>query len=443
MHPLFFWIRLWIVFACFLLVNAVFTACRDIIWRFTGVHAGIKRLGAPGNTRLRAHRMKIRMKHILDILYPISLRNFLLTHKDFVDPEYVLSDRVTLLQVSKDTAIFIEGKVGMPPAFSMCYSFATIGQMATGEYIIVMPLNTFLHIADDLEDVGTRMVFLHNIARCGSSLVTNILEHTGRVVGWNEPRVLDNVCRQLHHAWNRRTSKRILRATLRMLAKPHSDFDLAASKYVIKPCSTLALHWRMIYEAVPGATHVFLYRDPNVAAHSLARITPFSALGLNSFLASLAKNPHALAVGIHLHGLGSRGFPDMAARYDYLLEWTYRSVLVNFRAFLEMQKSGVRIPAFKYEDLVSDPEGIIGALLKEVGLPASLTYRAVKAMDVDSQSQANISQARMADRKEAIDLAKLDPDFLTDLQQEFVEAGVPGPQDWKDGIRLPGTVCAQ
>ncbi len=439
MHPLWSWLYAWIKLALFLVLNASFTACRNITWRFTGLHSEIKnRQGEDGF--VGAHKMKIRMKHILDILHPITLSNFLLTHEDFVDPEYVFSDNVTLLQVTKDTVIFIEAKKGMPPAFSMCFSFATVGQIATGEYIITMSLHTFFHLSEKLGKVDDKLVFLHNTSRCGGSLVTNILEHTGCVVGWNEPRVLDNVARQLNHTWNRKRSKRVLQATLRMLAKPYSDIDLSVAKYVIKTCVMIAPHWRMLHEAAPSATHMFVYRDLNAAAQSLARVNTTVPSTLIMHIMNHMGNPHGPALGYHWNGLEGLGLNNMACRYDYLLEFGYRLVRNAILGFHEMRKSGIHVSAIKYEDLVSHPESIVAGVLNEIGIPAQVLPRALKAMEVDSQAQVPFSQDKMAKLKVQTKLSGLDPEFLEDMQQEFEEVRVPGPYDWDENFRLAGTI---
>ena len=102
MHPLF----AWITFLLFLLLNAAFTICRDIVWRCSGLHAKIRQGTAETGDILEAHRMNIWFKHIIDIAWPVSLHNFILTHQDFVKPEYVLRDTVTLLQVTQRTPPF-------------------------------------------------------------------------------------------------------------------------------------------------------------------------------------------------------------------------------------------------------------------------------------------------------------------------------------------------
>ncbi len=437
MHSLIGWLRAWLLYALFLLVNGAFTMCRNVVWRCRGIRGTQHQ--PDGGTK--AHRMNIHFKHMIDIVYPISLSNFVLTHQDFVKPEYVLCDTVTLLQVTKDTAIFIEGKKGMPPAFSMSYSFATIGQMVTGESIIVMPLSVFLRLSEEMENLSSKTVFLYNTSRCGGTLVTSMLERTCRVVAWNEPRVLDNITRMANHAWNRKMSKRVLLAAVKMLTKPYSGLGVEPLAYVIKMCATYCASWRTFRDVAPEATQLFLYRDLNAAAQSQQRIITTVPLCLVTFFpASLTGNPHALSVLFSAANCPGRGFSDMPARYNYVLEWSYRIMLINYKAYLEMLQNGFDTPAFKYEDLLANPKAISAALLKAVGIPENLASLAMTAMEQDSQAKVPFSQEAMAAKKAPVDLAKLPSEFLDAMQEEFSEAGVPGPYDWNKGYRLPGTV---
>ncbi len=133
------------------------------------------------------------------------------------------------------------------------------------------------------------------------------------------------------------------------------------------------------------------------------------------------------------------GYTDMPTRYDYLHEVSYRIVRNAILSFHEMQKSGLHIPAIKYEDLVSHPESIVADVLKEIGIPAQVLTHALKAMEVDSQSQVPFSQEKMATLKLKTRPSGLDPEFLEDMQQEF-EVGVPGPYDWDENFRLFGSI---
>ncbi len=123
-----------------------------------------------------------------------------------------------------------------------------------------------------------------------------------------------------------------------------------------------------------------------------------------------------------------------------VLEGSYRLVRNAILSFREMQKSGLHIPAIKYEDLVSHPESIVAALLKEIGIPANVLPRTLKAMDMDSQALVPFSQDKMVKLKNQTKMSDLDPEFLDDMQQEFEEVGVPGPYNWDENFRLPGTI---
>ncbi len=272
-----------------------------------------------------------------------------------------------------DTAIFIEGKKGMPPAFAMSYSFATIGQMAIGESIIVMPLSIFLRLSEKMEKLSAKTVFLYNTARCGGTLVTNILEHTGRVVAWNEPRVLDNIFRQANHAWNRKTSKLVLQAAIKMLTKPFSGYDNDPLAYVIKLCAAYGSHWRMFHDVAPEATKLFLYRDLNATAESQKRvITVVPSFNAVLCAASLTANPHALPGFLSQTMFTGSGWSDMPVRYSNVWEWSYRLSLINLKSYLDMRQNGIHIPAFKYEDLLANPQNTVTVLLKAVGIPQNL-----------------------------------------------------------------------
>ena len=431
----------WVTFLLFLFLNEAFTICRNFIWRCSGLHAKIRQGTAETGDILEAHRMNIWFKHMIDIAWPVSLRNFILTHHDFVKPEYVLRDTVTLLQVTKDTAIFIEGKKGMPPAFSMSYSFATIGQMATGKSIIVMPLSIFLRLSEKMENLSAKAVFLYKTARCGGTLVTNILERTGRVVAWNEPRVLDNIAIQAKHAWNRKTSKLVLQAAIKMLTKPFSGYDNEPLAYVIKLSCACGSHWRMFHDVASEATKLFLYRDLNATAESLQRVVTVVPSFITVLCAAgLTGNPHALPAFLSQTMFTGSGWSDMPVRYNNVWEWSYRLSLINLKSYLEMRQNGIHIDAFKYEDLLVNTKNTVTALLKAVGIPQNLASRAMKAMEQDSQANVPFSQKAMAAKKTPVNLAKLNSEFLDDMQEEFAQAGVPGPYEWIEGFRLPGTV---
>ncbi len=256
----------------FFVVNWLFSTLRNLIWWWKGIAADFRQRQKNWQSMSEhAHKMKILVPYILDDFLQIDERNFIMTHNGFVQPEYVLRDDVTLLQVTKTYALFVQQDPTMAPAFSSKYNFAVVGQVITGRYIIKMPIESFLKLGEELECEEEKIVLIHNIARCGGTLLTSCLDHTGRAVAWSEPRALDNVMRLANFAWDRKTSRRLIRCTFKLLAKPYHSFHDTTLAYVMKVITFLNGDNEVICNAVPKAKHIFMYRDLNVAAHSLQR----------------------------------------------------------------------------------------------------------------------------------------------------------------------------
>ncbi len=108
-----------VLLVTFHVINAVFTALRNLVWLWTGTRReALRRRETWESTPLHAHKMKILMPYILDILYPIDECNFVMIHDSFVDPKFVLRDDVSLLQVTKDKALFVQQDSSMAPVFA-------------------------------------------------------------------------------------------------------------------------------------------------------------------------------------------------------------------------------------------------------------------------------------------------------------------------------------
>ncbi len=287
-----------------------------------------------------------------------------------------------------------------------------------------------------------KIVLLHNIGRCGGTLVNSCFGHTRRAVTWCEPRPLDNALRLGNFAWDRKTSRRLLRCTFKMLTKPYHDFHDSTLAYVIKVSMALNGDNEAICNAVPKARHIFIYRDLNIAAHSGQKVLWLIPSLFFSYTAWWFKNPQALPFLIHFAGTRSKGVEDISLRYDLFLEYVYRLQIIAFAAFNRMRKAGLTVTCLRYEDLVKEPDRVLAELMKATNMPETLASEAKKALKVDSQASQSFSQKEMAKFRKQI--AELDPneELLRDEMQEISEEyGVPGPRDWeKEFIKLPGTI---
>ncbi len=427
----------------FYVVNCIYTIVRNLIWWRNGIIGEVRqRQKNWASIAQHAHKMKIVIPYIIDPLYPVYESNFIMTHDGFVEPEYVLRDDVTLLQVTHNEALFVQQDPSMAPAFSSKYNFATIGQIMTARYIIKMPIDSFLKLAEELECEEEKIVLIHNIGRCGGTLLTSVFDHTGRAVAWSEPRVLDNVMRLANFAWDRKTSRRLIRCTLKMLAKPYHGFSESTLAYVLKVATFLNGDNEVLCNAVPKAKHIFMYRDLNVAAHSGQRVLWFVPCLFLLYISRWFRNPQSIPFFYHAVGTRSRGCDDISYRFEVFLEYAYRLQIISFVAFNRMRESGIPVIGLLYEDLVNDPDRVISELLKATDMPETLTSKAKKALEFDSQAIQPFNQKEMAKFRKWMGERDPNEELLRDEMQEISEElGLQGPRDWeKEVTRLPGTI---
>ena len=109
------------------ILTNLLSLCRNIMWLCNGT--SFKLAETKRDYRTSAHKLHIWSKYYMDILYPVSMTNFILSHEEFVHPEYVFKDTVTLLQITRDMAIFIESGSDNQLASSPDFGFFFVGQM--------------------------------------------------------------------------------------------------------------------------------------------------------------------------------------------------------------------------------------------------------------------------------------------------------------------------
>ncbi len=441
MHPYASHVITWLKFLLFCAINTIFTLVRSLVWRLNGTTAEVKRRTEGQQVVNNCHRMRVLFNHFIDIVFPVNQSNFVLVHDGFVDPDYVLRDNVTLLRVTQKEAIFVEQDKAMKPAFSNDYSFATLGQMTTARYLIVMPLVSFLDLAERMENNEEKMVIMHNIGRCGGALFVSCFEATGRAVAWNEPRVLDNIIARANFYWNRKDTRRVLRASFLMLGKTYNGFGERTLAYAIKPSCACASYAEQIFELLPKAKHLLLYRDINVAATSCAKacmlVPCFSLLHLTKLL----NYPYAFAYLMDVMVLPAMGFENMTYRCPLFVEFSYRFHLNGLRSYFHLRDKGVPIQAVRYEDLANKPDQILPRLLELASMPLTLTRLAETALRHDAHGMVPFNKKKMDIMRKKTRDDNLSDEFLEEMQELYARDGVPGPLDWKKEPQvIPGTI---
>ncbi len=421
--------------------NFIFCAVRKLFWIYNGTEAKLS--AAKENYANSAQKLHIWYEYHIDLLAPVSLSNFLLTHEEFLNPEYVLKDEVTLLQITESEAIFIEADKNKPPPFSARYGFFLTGQFDSGVKVITMPIASFATLVDKVADNPAKLLFILNHGRCGSTLLMNVLDQTGRAVTFGEPRALDSVCKLYGRAWDDDVSKAMLRRVIRILTKPYHGYDQPPLVYVIRPSSVNAPFTTTLRELFPESVYIFIYRDPTTAALSIRRIAavlPSSALGF--FLLSFRIPSLTAAILRETIGATGKAFADFVPRCDHDLEMLYHVTKLAFYYYYQLRKDGLEITGVRYEDLAEHPDAVIPKILDLSGIPRSYVTKASAAMATDSQQLSDVSQARVSQLRAEYDRRfKPTQRLLDHVRSQWEAVGLPDPGLFTDrDFRLPGSI---
>ncbi len=113
-------------------------------------------------------------KHTL--LKVSRLHYFLYKHEEYVHPDYVLKNKhATLLAVEKDYALFSVNDASVDIHDSKKFPFLFLAQFSEAKKLVIMPIKTFHRLADELGDPKVPVAIAAMTARCGSTLLVQIL----------------------------------------------------------------------------------------------------------------------------------------------------------------------------------------------------------------------------------------------------------------------------
>ncbi|MEV4410415.1 hypothetical protein [Catellatospora sp. NPDC049609] len=257
-----------------------------------------------------------------------------------------------------------------------------------------------------LDTPPARGVFLYSTGRCGSTLVAGALAARGGLVGVSEPDVLTQLVT---------LAPRLPEAELRRLARSCVRLLSRGRPVAIKPRSfVIELGW-LLHEEFPHFASVFLYREPRAWGRSTAR-------AFAGYDPALVTDPAAVQdrlgtmiplVARRRRRLGRLLSPEevMACQWVSQLE---RAMALRHR--------GVDLFTATYEDLLADPQAVLGSLFAHCGLPAPAALDEILA--ADSQAGTTLSRSATAAREDGaapagFDAAALDR-AVADLWVELV-----------------------
>ena len=423
----------------FMLANFMFTAVRNMSWVLNGTYWRLLQNQKPENYEQCAQVMNVLCKLHIDQFVEPSLCDYFLVHERFESPEFLLRDDVTLLNITDSHAIFVQDRKSAAPPY--LHNFLILGQWDSVDKVITIPLNQFNRLAESVKHDGAKIIFLQNQSRCGGTLLTNVFLETGRCITFNEPGVVNALCKYIYITpiWGREEEKRIFRNTIYMLCKPYHGLKDVPLAYVIKPTVTSIASIELVQEYMPEACQIFLYREPTHVAISLSRLA--EVLHSLKLLFHMPNLPGTVAPLMRFIGHTEVDLRGWYPRCHRRLEIGYRMACISMHHYLKNRDAGVKINAMRYRDLVNHRDSMIHQLFEVCQLPTDMVVDALQAMDKDSQEHTKFSRKKLA--KAVPNPPKVTSAFLEAARDMARQFGVKGPDGWDESVRLPGSIIPQ
>jgi len=370
--------------------------------------------------------MDIIFKYKLDLLVePASAANFIATHATFVSPSYVLQDHVTLYNVTRTEAVFVESSEGVDVAHSSYGSFMRASQFEQARRLIIIPINAFHDLSEQVGDPKGRIVFESNTSRCGSTLLCQMFEETGCCVGYSEPESF-NAIAALQRSIPQEELDKLARSCVRLQCKPSRSRSVTAHILKLIPPTIGAAP--VLHRLYPDAKLLFMYREGLKVAQSIVKIS--SKLPIVQFTLRILPFHPSVSQNI----TKELGAEDFKVQLSSALTFGVFVWAIHCRKYIDLrQKEGIDIRAIKYEDLVERPVEAARAIFRFCDLPSEFAEKAVRALNKDSQKHSLLSM-KSFNKVKKIELSEQDRVVVHAICDQLDLPRIPEPCD------LPGTI---
>ncbi|HET8658659.1 MAG TPA: hypothetical protein VFM55_06640 [Micromonosporaceae bacterium] len=365
-------------------------------------------------------------------------------HDDgLIDPQEVLSSAtfsLYCLDPQRREAIFVQVPAHVDLRAAPFYFQA---QYDAAQGLVAVGYDTLHQLAEAVELDPARLVLVHSVGRCGSTLVSRAFAEAGGVLSLAEPDVLTQlvVLRETGHCDPGELS-RLVRSCTRLVcagadaaagagttasagagttaSAPAPAGATADQRIAIKFRSFVVQLADVLHEQFPAARNVFLYRG----AHAWSRST-MRAFG--------PREPQTEAQQAQVQDRLGRLLPLLAAyraakgRLLTPVEAMACHWVGLMEQALELRRRGVPMFAVRYEELTAAPHAVLAALFGYCGLPALPDPVVDRLLAADSQAGSSVSRAAV----QAAD-GSFDPDELSRVIAEL-------SRDVTPDLVLPGT----
>lgn len=343
-----------------------------------------------------AHILDIVLFNEFDIADHCSTKNYILSHKRFESPQYIFdNDHVSLITIDEENAIFgVAKQKGMHLWKFEHGSFIRDAQVLHCKQLILVPLNHFHRMAVELGDPKGQLIFLFHTSRCGSTLVSQMMQTTGKCISISEPESINAMARWYKCKGDSLEFRQLCQDVVRWTCRPYQNITPLAYMVKVMPLYNYILP--VFGEIFPCSKCLFMYRDVIKVAQSFYRFS--RALPSLVLLDTVTKLSPRFDEE-YLDWVSSLG-KKFIYKFSDDLSLGVIFVTVNCKLYSEFRLNGLKVSALRYEDIVKDKHLAAKAILKFCGLPMSLEQDFLHGLEFDSQQNSDFSQMLLAKHRE-------------------------------------------
>lgn len=333
---------------------------------------------------MEAHELTIRAKHKTHLFNIVTANDFQTETGRAVDPRIVLEQpNVSLycLDHANRCALFVE----TPPEADLIRApFYFIAQYEAAQRLIAVPYTTLHALAGEAQIDPQRIILFYSTGRCGSTLLSHVLNQTPGVLSFSEPDVFTQMV-LLRSTGQSDDAELIslLGDSLIMMATQAQRQGFG--HWVFKFRSYVLSLGDLLYRAVPEAKILFLYRNARTWARSFSRAFGSPDSGLGERLERDGFRYIIPSIDAHLRTHGHN------ITWNEYLAHMWVSTVQDIRS---LQQGGAPLACARFEDLQTAPKAVIQGLLAQCGLPMPDADQLARVLAEDSQAGTAGAQDR-------------------------------------------------
>ena len=315
-----------------------------------------------------------------------SGKNFLYTHQKYVSPKYVLENpHVTLFTVDTKYVYFCETDPDVEIYNTIKHPFVFMAHYNEVKKLVIMSIDSFHRMADELGDPKVPVCLVNMTARCGSTLVSQMMNRVPDTRSMSEPFALFQVNNHFRKRWfNGDQTRKMIQSCMRVHCKVEPSSKVR--RIIIKMTPSTSPMFVIIHELFPKFDLIFNTRHPKP-----------SILSLNKVMTSIQERSIYFTLQLHLNNFPHDAFPFlyhekylekteslMAVVKNYSLDnimaVVYAAVFLTYANAKHIYKHVVL-----YENLVSNPEREAKKLFSVLNISEKYIPAALEALKQDSQ----------------------------------------------------------